>query len=155
MKRFRLWLVVIAVVLIILPSLAFPGDNLRPVRRSFFTLDPLLRADILALEAEKKENDLLKMAIDLDTELPFANDAEVWKTPNGGKWREIEFIGLTMSLSRFTLLQDQAKNRPFGNEDQTILPDLWPLLFRGSFQKGDIETLGDFFRPQLNLGIEF
>jgi hypothetical protein len=154
MKRFRLWLIV-AAVLIIFPSLAFPKDNLRPAKRSFFTVNPSLQADVLVLEAEKKEDDLLKMSVDLDPASPFANDQGLWKTENGEKWNEIEFIGLTMSLSRFTPMQGQAKGGLFGDDDQAVLPDLWPLLFRGSFQKGDVETLGEFFRPQLNLGIEF
>jgi hypothetical protein len=153
MKSFKLWHVGIAAALIILPSLAFSGDNLRPDRRSFFAINPSLRADVLALEAEKKEDDLMKMAVGPTS--PFSNNRDNWETLTDDNINEIELIGLKMSLSRFALAQDQAKGGPFGDEGQAALPDLWPLLFRGSFRTGDFETLGEFFRPQLNLGIEF
>lgn len=154
MKRFRLRLaVVVAAFLIIIPALAFSGDRHHPVRKSFFVVNPSLRADVLASDAEEKADDLLDLVLD---SAPFpSKDPAPWKAPNGEKWNEIGFMGLRMSLSRLALEQRLSKGGLLFQDEQAPLPDVWPLFSRGSLGKDDLEALGGFFRPQLNLGIEF
>ena len=153
MKRFRLRLSVVAVALVILPSLAFSGDRHRPARKSFFVVNPSLRAEILAQEATEQGDDLLPKA--LDPAAPLAIDAEDGKGLNGEKWNEFGFQGLRVSLSRFVLEQDTNGIGPLVGDDQAAWSNFWSRFSRGALGKDDIEALGEFFQPQLNLGIEF
>lgn len=152
MKRFELWLVSVAVALIIFPAPVFAEDYYRPVRKSFFTVNPSLRADVLARQAVEQDDSPLQTAFDPVSSL--AVEAEERKAQNGGKWNEIGMLGLQMSLSRFAVEQDFSRGGRSANDD-LLLPDFRSIFLSGSLGKDDMEALGEFFRPQLNLGIEF
>jgi hypothetical protein len=148
MKRFRLCLLIVAVVMV-LPSLVFPGDRHRPARKSFFVVNPSLRAEVLAQEATEQGDDLF------DPAAPLAIGSEDGKGLNGGKWNEFGFQGLRMSLSRFAPEQGSNRGGPLVGDDQTAWSNFWSRFSRGALGKDDIEALGEIFQPQLNLGIEF
>jgi hypothetical protein len=152
MKRFRRCLLIVAVVMI-LPAQVFPGDRHRPARESFFVVNPSLRAEVLAQEATEQDDDLLSKA--LDPAAPLAIDSEDGKGLNGEKWNKFGFQGLRVSLSRFVLEQGPNRSGPLVGNDQAAWSNFWSRFSRGAFGKDDIEALGEFFQPQLNLGIEF
>lgn len=152
MEQCGLWLAAVAVALFIFPPPVFSADHHRPVRESFFTVNPSLRADVLAQQAGEQDDDLLQTVSDPVSSLAIA--LEERKTQNGEKWNEFGMLGLRMSLSRLDLEQDNKRiDRPTG--DDALLPDFRVIFSRGSFGKDDLEALGDFFKPQLKLGIEF
>jgi hypothetical protein len=152
MKRFRLCLLIVAVVMV-LPSLVFPGDRHHLARESFFVVNPSLRAEILAQEATEQGDDLLPKV--LDPAAPLGIDAENGKGLNGGKWNGFGFQGLRMSLSRFAPEQGSNRGGPLVGDDPAAWSNFWSRFSRGALGKDDIEALGEFLEPQLNLGIEF
>ncbi len=130
----------------------FSADYQRPARKSFFTVNPSLRADALAQQAVEMD-DVLRQTVS-EPISPLTIALEERKTQEGGNWNELDVLGFRMSLSRLDLEQDD-KRRERQTVDDLFLPDFRSIISRGSFGKDDLEALGEFFRPQLKLGIEF
>jgi len=152
MKWIRITLIT-AVILVMLASDAFSETKPRAPGESFFSVNPAFRADVLGSEAEKKTDDLLKLN---EKSVSFLGDnLTVWETGGQDRWNEIRLLGLTLSLSRLVSAQEKDRKEPFAEKERMSLETLLPLILHGSFQQGDMEALGEFFSPQLNLGIEF
>ncbi len=130
----------------------FSADHHHPARKSFFTVNPSLRADVLAQQVVEQD-DALRQTV-FEPISPLAIALEERKTQHGGNWNEFGVQGLRMSLSRLDLEQDD-KRRERQTGDDLFLPDFRSIFSRGAFGKDDLEALGEFFRPQLKLGIEF
>jgi len=152
MRWLKIFLIA-TVILVVLTAEAFSGTKQRASRKSFFSVNPAFRADVLASEAERKTDDLLKL--DEKSISILDNNLPVWETGGQDRWNEVRLLGLTLSLSRLVSAQEKDRKEPFAEKEPMSLETLLPLVLHGSFQQGDIEALGEFFRPQLNLGIEF
>jgi len=152
MKWIKIFLV--AVLILAIPaSEAFSGAKPRASRKSFFSVNPAFRADVLALEAEKKPDDLMKL--DEQSVSLLGDDLPVWESAGQNRWNEVRWFGLTLSLSRLVPAQEKDRKEPFSEKEQMSFETLLPLILHGSSPQGDMEALGEFIRPQLNLGIEF
>ena len=153
MKWFKISLIV-AVILVIPAVEAFSEAKPQASsRKDFFSVNPAFRADVLVSETEKKTDDLLKL--DEKSVSILDNNLQVWETGGQDKWNEVRLLGLTLSLSRLVSAREKDRKDPFPEKERMSLETLLPLIFHGSFQQEDMESLGEFFRPQLNLGIEF
>jgi len=155
MKQYRLLpaaFMVLPFMFIVLIVPVFSADYHHPARKSFFTVNPSLRADILAQQAAEPD-DVLRQTV-FESVSPFSIALEERKTQESGNWNELDVLGFRMSLSRLDPEKDD-KRRERQTGDDLFLPDFRSIFFRGSFGRDDLEALGEFFRPQLKLGIEF
>lgn len=149
----RLAVFMVPFIFIVLVVPVFSVDyHYHPARKSFFTVNPSLRADALAQQAAELD-DVLRQNVS-EPISPLTIALEERKTQEGGNWNELDVLGFRMSLSRLDLEQDD-KRRERQTGDDLFLPDFRSIFSRGSFGKDDLEALGEFFRPQLKLGIEF
>ncbi len=151
--KYRVLVLTFAGLLTMSPSPALTQDAMHPFSGPFFAVNPAFRADVLAQQAVAREADRWKWEYGLGDVFPDLADAT--KAHENGKMPGIGWGGLKMSLSRFDADQSRKTGAFTAGDENTGLEKLWLMLLHGSLEKEDWESLGDLFRPQLELGIAF
>jgi hypothetical protein len=153
MNKTRPGLVIVVTLLMMLVYATVDAQGInRAKRKSFFTINPTLRAEVLAQEAVKEEEDLLSWPVVSDM-LPL--DGLNRHTPEPERWNEIAILGVTISLSRMVREQNPALGDLAAGDDEVAIREFWSRLFQGALRQEDWAEMGGVLQPQLNLGITF
>lgn len=152
MKRLGLVLFIVLIFSVFCLS-AYAQDTSRISGKDFFTVNPSLRADVLAEEVMAKEDDLRQWLDATETLSPDNSTERV--LPDADRWNKFTISGVTMSMSRFSDETNQGRKISVMGDEEEIFHDFWSQLLRGSIRGEDWENLGGVIQPELKLGIEF